>query len=126
MSWNDYITNQLTGTGNVTKGAIAGVDGSIWAISEGWGLNQKECLSLATGFTNKDALVQAGMMIAGEKFFFLSGDESVIRGKKGNKGVHVSKTNTAIIIGLYEDPIQPGQCATAVEALADYLKTCNY
>ncbi|XP_066962873.1 profilin-like isoform X1 [Macrobrachium rosenbergii] len=126
MSWNDYITNQLTGTGNVTKGAIAGLDGSVWAISDGWGVTQQECQSIANGFTNKDGLVQSGMMCAGEKYFFLSGDDGVLRGKKGNKGIHVAKTNTALVIGQYEDPIQPGQCAATVEALADYLKNCNY
>ena len=66
------------------------------------------------------------MMCAGEKYFFLSGTDEVLRGKKGNKGIHVAKTNTALIVGQYEDPIQPGQCAGTVEALADYLKKCDF
>ncbi|KAK7083941.1 hypothetical protein SK128_019798, partial [Halocaridina rubra] len=126
MSWDDYISKQLTGTGLVQKGAIAGLDGSVWAVTPGWALTQAECQSLAVGFTNNSGLVEKGMHLAGEKFFFLSATEDVLRGKKGNKGIHVAKTNTAIIIGLYEDPIQPGQCATTVEALADYLKGCNF
>lgn len=33
---------------------------------------------------------------------------------------------TAIIVSVYEDPIQPQQAATAVEKLGDYLISCGY
>lgn len=66
------------------------------------------------------------MFIGGTRFIFLSGTDEVLRGKKGTTGVHVAKTKTAIIIAIYEDPIQPGQCAVTVENLADYLKNVNY
>ena len=32
----------------------------------------------------------------------------------------------AIVVALYEDPIQPQQCATVVEKLGDYLESCGY
>ena len=66
------------------------------------------------------------MTVNGIKFFYLSGTEDVIRGKKGKFGLHVAKTVTAIIVAVYEEPIQPGQCAMTVEALADYLKSVQY
>lgn len=32
----------------------------------------------------------------------------------------------AIVISLYEEPIQPQQAASVVEKLGDYLLTCGY
>ena len=66
------------------------------------------------------------MTVAGIRFFYLSGTDEVLRGKKEKLGIHVAKTKTAIIIAVYEEPIQPGQCAMTVESLADYLKGVNY
>lgn len=39
MSWQDLINNNLLGTGNVTKGAICGFDGSIWGKSDNFKVN---------------------------------------------------------------------------------------
>lgn len=36
MSWQDYIDKQLLASRCVTKAAIAGHDGNIWAKSEGF------------------------------------------------------------------------------------------
>lgn len=32
----------------------------------------------------------------------------------------------AVVISLYEEPIQPQQAASVVEKLGDYLITCGY
>lgn len=66
------------------------------------------------------------MHVGGTRFIFLSGTDQVLRGKKGTSGVHVAKTGQAIIIGYYEDPTAPNQCGTAVENMADYLKSMSY
>lgn len=36
MSWQDYIDNQLLASRCVTKAAIVGHDGNVWAKSEGF------------------------------------------------------------------------------------------
>ena len=46
-----------------------------------------------------------GVTIAGEKYMYLSGDDKVLRCKKGTSGVHVMKTVQAYIIAVYHDPI---------------------
>lgn len=33
---------------------------------------------------------------------------------------------TAVVISLYEEPIQPQQAASVVEKLGEYLITCGY
>ncbi|PPR81537.1 hypothetical protein GOBAR_AA39181 [Gossypium barbadense] len=40
---------------------------------------------------------------------------------KGPGGVTVKKTNLALIIGIYDEPMTPGQCNMIVERLGDYL-----
>lgn len=66
------------------------------------------------------------MHVGGQRFIFLSGTDQVLRGKKGTAGVHVGKTGQAILIGFYDEPTTPNQCATQVETMADYLKGMNY
>lgn len=36
MSWQDYVDKQLLGTKCVTKACIAGLDGAVWAKSDGF------------------------------------------------------------------------------------------
>lgn len=36
MSWQDYVDNQLLASACVSRAAIAGHDGGIWAKSEGF------------------------------------------------------------------------------------------
>uniref|UniRef100_A0A182WGT2 Profilin n=1 Tax=Anopheles minimus TaxID=112268 RepID=A0A182WGT2_9DIPT len=36
MSWQDYVDNQLLASQCVSKAAIAGHDGGVWAKSEGF------------------------------------------------------------------------------------------
>ena len=46
--------------------------------------------------------------------------------KKGSGGVVCVKTKQAVLIGMYDDGIQPGECTKVVETLADYLISVNY
>ena len=36
-------------------------------------------------------------------------------------GVTIKKTNMALLIGIYDEPVIPGQCNMVVEKLGDYL-----
>ncbi|KAG5524783.1 hypothetical protein RHGRI_031447 [Rhododendron griersonianum] len=40
---------------------------------------------------------------------------------QGPGGVTIKKTNQALIIGIYDEPMTPGQCNMIVERLGDYL-----
>lgn len=40
---------------------------------------------------------------------------------QGTGGVTVKKTNLALIIGIYDEPMTGGQCNMVVERLGDYL-----
>lgn len=40
---------------------------------------------------------------------------------QGSGGITIKKTNQALIFGIYEEPLTPGQCNMVVERLGDYL-----
>lgn len=40
---------------------------------------------------------------------------------QGPGGITIKKTNMAILIGIYDEPMTPGQCNLVVERLGDYL-----
>lgn len=54
MSWQDYVDKQLLASRCVTKAAIAGHDGNVWAKSEGFEVSanigfQSTCFELGFG-----------------------------------------------------------------------------
>lgn len=44
MSWQDYVDKQLIASRCVTKAAIAGHDGNVWAKSEGFDVSLLICI----------------------------------------------------------------------------------
>lgn len=40
MSWQDYVDNQLLASQCVSRAAIAGHDGGVWAKSEGFDVSR--------------------------------------------------------------------------------------
>ncbi|XP_063606947.1 profilin-like [Penaeus indicus] len=125
MSWDQYVSKQLVESGNVKMGAICGLDGSVWAASPDLKITQEEVKTIATNF-GTDNFNTSGVVLSGERFVFLRAEEGNLRAKKGKKFLHITKTNTALIMGISEEPIQPGCCTCTVEALGDYLKGLNY
>jgi len=126
MSWQDYVTNNLVGTGNCTTGAIYGLDGNHWAISAGLNIKPDEIKKAIKGFTDVGDLRANGCFLQGEKYLVLKGDDRSIYAKKGTSGVAMVKTGQAVLVGFYNDKIQPAQCNTTVEKLADYLIEQGY
>ncbi|XP_026487686.1 profilin [Nymphalis io] len=126
MSWQDYVDKQLIASRCVTKAAIAGHDGNVWAKSEGFDISKDEVGKIVAGFENESLLTSGGVTIAGTRYIYLSGTDRIIRAKLGKVGVHCMKTQQAVVISLYEEPIQPQQAASVVEKLGEYLITCGY
>lgn len=40
---------------------------------------------------------------------------------QGSGGITIKKSGQALIIGIYDEPLTPGQCNMIVERLGDYL-----
>eukprot|EP01027_Heterolobosea_sp_BB2_P002506 GEZU01003763.1.p2 GENE.GEZU01003763.1~~GEZU01003763.1.p2 ORF type:complete len:122 (-),score=38.25 GEZU01003763.1:155-520(-) len=121
MSWQSYVDDQLVATGAVTQAAIAGLDGSIWAKSNGFGITQDEAKQIASGFGSF-----GGVTVAGTRYVTINSDDKFIYGKKGATGCVCVKTKKACIIAVYNETIQPGRCAMIVEKVGDFLIEKGY
>ncbi|KAI8592441.1 profilin, required for normal timing of actin polymerization in response to thermal stress [Geranomyces variabilis] len=126
MSWQAYVDSNLLGTGKIAKAAIFGLDGSLWATSSNLSVQAPEISALSKGFTDPSGLRASGIYIAGTKYFTLRADDKAIYGKQGQNGLCAAKTKQAIIVGIYESPVQAGDANKVVEGLADYLIGVNY
>ncbi|KAJ6348191.1 hypothetical protein OIU76_004629 [Salix suchowensis] len=82
----------------------------------------EEISSIMKDFDEPGSLAPTGLYLAGTKYMVIQGEAgAVIRGKKGSGGITVKKTAQALILGIYEEPLTPGQCNMIVERLGDYL-----
>uniref|UniRef100_A0A7E4W714 Profilin n=1 Tax=Panagrellus redivivus TaxID=6233 RepID=A0A7E4W714_PANRE len=126
MSWQALVDDNLLGTGNVSKAAILGFDGSVWAKSANFKLDASEAATAAKAFAQKDALLGSGLRFEGEKFFVLNADDERIIGKKTSNGFFIYKTGQTVIVAIYEGGVQPEMCSKTTGALADYFKSTGY
>lgn len=130
MSWDSYITDHLmvelpnTDGKKLSHAAIIGKDGLVWAKDDAFpDVTEEQVTALVEGFDNADALGQSGIKLGDKKFLVTQGDPGqAIRGRQGDEGVCIKQTNTALVVGIYGDGVQAGDCNVLVEGLGDYLK----
>jgi profilin len=125
MSWDSY-TQTLTSGGAAKSAAIIGLEGGVWAASPGLTISADEIKTLVSGFSNASVFQQGGVVVGGQKYMYLQSDETQIQGKKGATGVSVAKAGKCLIIGIYGDGQQPGNCRSNVERIRDYLVGVGY
>ncbi|XP_059274540.1 profilin-4-like [Lycium ferocissimum] len=127
MSWQTYVDDHLMceveGGGHLTAAAIVGHDGSVWAQSANFPkFKAEEMKAILTDFDQPGHLAPTGLFLGGTKYMVIQGEPgAVIRGKKGSGGITIKKTNQALLFGIYDEPVTPGQCNLIVERLGDYL-----
>ncbi|CAK9310664.1 unnamed protein product [Citrullus colocynthis] len=126
MSWQTYVDDHLMCEieGNhLTSAAIIGHDGSVWAQSSSFPqFKAEEISAIMKDLDEPGSLAPTGLHLGGTKYMVIQGEPgSVVRGKKGAGGITVKKTEKAVIIGIYDEPLTPGQCNMVVERLGDYL-----
>ncbi|GMH17639.1 hypothetical protein Nepgr_019480 [Nepenthes gracilis] len=128
MSWQAYVDDHLLcdidGNGNsLTAAAIVGHDGNVWAQNSSFPqFKNEEIIAIMKEFDEPGSLAPTGLYVGGTKYMVIQGEAgAVIRGKKGSGGITVKKTGQALIFGIYDEPVTPGQCNIVVERLGDYL-----
>lgn len=128
--WDGYVECLLKSAECIKKGAIIGSgDGGVWAKSSDFNASTDELGKLAQQFTNYQDIPQTGIVLEGVKFIVPRCEENIIFGKKMKSGVFVVKTNSAIIIAIFEEG-DSGQAGVAtrgtVEKLAQYLRDSGF
>nr|6B6J_A Chain A, Profilin-1 [Artemisia vulgaris] len=127
-SWQTYVDDHLMcdieGTGqHLTSAAIFGTDGTVWAKSASFPeFKPNEIDAIIKEFNEAGQLAPTGLFLGGAKYMVIQGEAgAVIRGKKGAGGICIKKTGQAMVFGIYDEPVAPGQCNMVVERLGDYL-----
>jgi len=131
MSWQAYVDNQICAHVSSRLAIIAGLqDGSIWAKYEKdipSPVTQEELKAVADGMrTNPGSFQENGIRLGGEKYFCLSAENNLLRGRKGSSALCVVATNSCLIAVATTDGFPPGQLNSVVEKLGDYLRASNY
>ncbi|KAF9146812.1 profilin, required for normal timing of actin polymerization in response to thermal stress [Mortierella sp. GBA39] len=126
MSWQAYVDNNLVATGKVAKGAIFGLDGSLWATSADFSVSTDEAKKLIAAFKDVSDIAANGLHLTGTKFVFLRNPEDSIYARNGATGITAVKTTQCVLIGYYADGQQAGDCNTVVEGLGTYLRGVGY
>ena len=124
--WKDWV-EAMVGTGAVKDAAIiAAKDGAVLASTAGLaGLDpKKETLALVAALGPEGPDYAHGMALAGEKFVVQQCEVGrVVRGRKGPVGVIAYKTQTVVVLGLYDENKKPPQKAeTASSTLQTYAE----
>ncbi|EGG17083.1 profilin II [Cavenderia fasciculata] len=119
-SWQSYVDTNLLGAG-LKQATIIGAAGGSWAASAGFKLAPEEEKALIANFANPANASATGILANKVKYLTLKADPRSIYGKQGAGGIVCVKTVQAIIVGVYDQTLQPGAAATVVEKLADYL-----
>jgi hypothetical protein len=125
MSWDSY-RDTLTNSGHVKYAAVCGIEGGVWSASPGLNITTEEIKTLVSGLSNSATIEQNGIMVGGVKYMYLQSDSSQIQGKNKATGVSIAKAGKCIIIAVYGDGQQPGNCRTQAERIRDYLQSVGY
>ncbi|KAJ7705607.1 profilin [Mycena rosella] len=126
MSWQAYVDTNLVGSGKISKAAILGKQGGVWAASAGYTLSAEEQKAVIGAFSNVESVQASGLKLAGVKFFTVQITDNSIYGKKGGDGYVIVQTTQAILVAEYAAPVQAPEAVKVAEGLADYLRSVNY
>lgn len=122
---------ELAGGRTLASGAILGLDGSLWASSEGFPeLSNEETEVLLQAFDSPDILQSKGLRLNGQKYVAIGGTPgSVVRGRGfevKTSGFTAKKCVQSVVMGFYGEGVQPGECSKVVEDFGDYLIDLDY
>lgn len=125
MSWDSY-RDTITNSGAAVKAAVVGLEGGVWSTTAGLDISAEEIRTLISGLSNPSALQANGVRVGGVKYMYIQSDDNQIQGKQGASGISIAKAGKCLIIGVYGDGQQPGNCRTQVERIRDYLVSSGY
>ena len=122
------------GAGATTRGGsgigrsvrCGGLKGGVWASSPSLNLSTEEQHAIIQGLADPSHLQANGVYVSGKKYLTLQANPRSIYGKAGGDGLCIVRTNQAVLIGVYNSPLLPGDANKVVEGLADYLISVGY
>ncbi|XP_047974213.1 profilin-2-like [Salvia hispanica] len=107
----------------MTSAAIFDHEGVVLAKSANFPKYKiKEIVDIMNAFENPQQLVRNDLRIGDTKYEVTQVEqEHVINGKKGTGGICVKKTITALLVGIYNEPMTGTACNGIVKSVAAFL-----
>jgi profilin len=122
-AWQQYVDERLVRSKNVRSAAIIGADdGATWAESSGGLLKDGEGAAIVALFKDPGEVFISGVVVGGEKYKGIKGDEKAICAHTGASGVALVKTARTIVVGHYEEGEAPCSALLSVEKVADLIR----
>ncbi|KAH3761686.1 profilin II [Pelomyxa schiedti] len=131
MSWQNYVDDNLVGSGFVDSAAILGSeDGSVWSRSSEFpslsalipGTEVAEVVSIIKDNFEREHTPQSrGIWAGGLKYMCVKADTRSVYGKGNKGGIVTVRTGKCVLVGIYGEGKQAGNAVKTVEDLADYL-----
>merc|ERR1719494_641924 len=129
MSWDGYIDNLIGHcSGACDQACIIGKDGSKWTTDghpKALKISAQEAATIGRAFHLGDMTTfqASGIVIAGIKYQFLRGDDTMALGKKKDNGaVTLQCSKTAVVIGHTSEGQSQGNTNKGVGVIAEYLE----
>eukprot|EP00741_Cyanophora_paradoxa_P022082 tig00021434_g21317.t1 len=126
-TWQEYVDQHLVGTGLVRAAVVFGVDGTLWATSQGWNLSQDEAAQILQCF-NDPASGEAGVVACGQRFQLIRCEDDMLLAKRAHQGICAYRTNQCVVLGFYDENVNgnPGQCNAIISRLGQYFREVGY
>jgi len=96
-------------------------DGVTWASSDNFTVSPTETNAIVHGFDNFEEFKRSGMYIGKDKYTILRGDKRVIMAKLGTGGAVITRTNRALVVGIYKNNQKYARCYNAVARVSLYM-----
>jgi len=128
--WDAYINSLTGGSQAIKRAAIVGLDGSIWARTDGGNMfkaTDSELKTFVSLFNNIDSVPSTGADLEGVHYIVPRTEPNLIFGKKDKSGFFAAKSKSAVLIAVYEGENQvSADVRNAVEKLTTYLESIGY
>jgi profilin len=67
MSWQAYVDSNMVGTGKISRAAIHGHDGSLWATSAGFTVSPADFQEIFSAYKDATNIRTNGLHVGGVK-----------------------------------------------------------
>jgi profilin len=139
MSWDQFIDNLVeycrdsSGVPHCDRACIIGLDSGVcWTSGEhskALKILKHEAEQLATCMKRRDftSLATNGITVEGQRYLFLRSEEgkAAYAKKRGNGGLTIHSTKSAVIIAHCVEGRQQGNVNKGTGMIADYLESVN-
>ena len=106
--------------------AIVGVDGTIWASTDGFNPAKTDLYLINTQISKNKKPAGASVRLGEWEFLVVYHDPATIVCKRGNEGLIAIKCSLCFVLAFHSAEIETSLCLNVVQHLAKHISGMNY